>query len=230
MRKGINTLIKQHIGVFFCFIFLFGSKIYAQNSDLNAWTSINVEYQKKKFEFGLEQELRFNQKITKLRQYFSNLSVEYKVLKNLKFGVEYRFILSPKPTISEKFQRYAIFGSVKHKINILSLSGRLKYQMKEEVFYPEDEQDPNVNKLRGKLSVEIDIPKWNLDPKFSGEIFRAFEEDVNPSWDKYRLSIGTKYKINKHNSFSFAYLIDGDLQTVHPFYDHIIALNYIFKL
>ncbi|MBL0072094.1 MAG: DUF2490 domain-containing protein [Bacteroidetes bacterium] len=65
----------------------------AQVNDAGLWTSINLEKKiTKKIAVDLSQEFRFNENISELGSFFTEISAQYKLHKNLSIGAGYRFI------------------------------------------------------------------------------------------------------------------------------------------
>jgi hypothetical protein len=88
MRKIRDLLILY-------FFILISSITFSQENDKNLalWNSIGVKYSPiKKLKIGLEQHLRLKENASVTDEYFTELSLEYKLLKDLEIGVGVRFI------------------------------------------------------------------------------------------------------------------------------------------
>ncbi|WP_166461178.1 DUF2490 domain-containing protein [Flavicella sediminum] len=217
-------------------VFSFGISS-AQSSDdqqdLESWTSIALKYKiNKKWEVELQEQFRLKENISVTDQYFTQLDGSYKVTKNLSLGAGLRYINSNdnKGNIQgyEQHFRYHFDVSFKHKINDFTLKHRLRYQNKNELGVSEAEGDYAKKNLRFKSSVNYNFNNWKLDPKFSAEIFNRSEEGEENGFNKYRLTLGTSYKLKSAGEIGLYYRMEKELNESLPKTTNIIGLNYTY--
>ncbi|WP_405607496.1 DUF2490 domain-containing protein [Polaribacter sp. Asnod1-A03] len=218
-------------------IALFSNLNYGQNGDTDweSWGTIGVEYNLKKWEFNLEQQYRLKENFSETDSYFTQFGVEYEMFKNFKLGAAARFI-SFNDNVGaiqgyEDHFRFQFDGSYKHKIKNLELGYRLRYQNKNELGISTDDGDNPKHTFRFKTSLEYDFKNWKLDPKVSAEIFNRYEEDgdVN-TYNKYRFTIGTDYKVKKIGKFGLFYRYEKEMNVDLPEVTNIIGLKYIYTI
>ena len=203
--------------------------------DLESWTSISLKYKlNKKWSFELEEQLRLDENISEIGEYFTQLNAEYSISKNFDIGGGLRYIRENdnKGNIQgyENHFRFNLDASYKHKINNFSIKYRLRYQNKNELGVSTDDGDYANQNMRFKTSVGYDIKNWKLDPKFSAEIFNHFEEGEDNGFSKYRLTLGTDYKIKHFGKIGLFYRMEKELNVELPETTNIIGLKYTYTL
>jgi hypothetical protein len=213
---------------------LFTSKNYAQtDSDWASWNTIGVEYKlNKKWSFALEEQVRLKENISVVDNYFTQLSADYKLFKGFKLGAGVRYIRDNDNQGNiqgyENHFRFQIDAMYKHEINDFKIGYRLRYQNKNELGVSYDEGDYANQNIRFKTSLEYNIKNWKLDPKFSAEIFNRFQEGKENGFNKYRLTLGTDYKMKNFGKLGVFYRFEKELNVDFPETKNIIGLNYTY--
>jgi hypothetical protein len=215
---------------------LFTSKNYAQtDSDWASWNTIGVEYKlNKKWSFGLEEQLRLKENISVVDNYFTQLSADYKLFKGFKLGAGVRYIRDNDNQGNiqgyENHFRFQIDAMYKHEINDFKIGYRLRYQNKNELGVSSDEGDYANQNIRFKTSLEYNIKHWKLDPKFSAEIFNKFQEGEENGANKFRLTLGTDYKIENFGKIGVFYRYQKELNVDFPEETNVVGLKYIYTI
>lgn len=229
-------MIKLKLNRFFIsLLFLYSYSLYGQDeydtvvvSDLETWHNVQFEYRfNKKFKIGISEHIRLEENSLKLDRFFTELELKYKILKGLEVNGAYRFITEQKKSGLSNGQRWNIDGIYSYKFNRLKLSSRIRYQSKIE--FPKDENDKE-NKLRLKLKLDYNFKSWKLDPYLSNELFRSTNNEISNKWETYRLTIGTKYKINKHHYIGAFYGFETELNETYPKTTYLFGLGYKYTL
>lgn len=208
---------------------------YSQNSDLANWTTIGLEYKlNKKWSFGIEEQLRIKEDISTIDEYFTQLNAEYSISKKFTLGAGLRYIKENDTDGNiqgyENHFRFNVDASYKHKINDFTLKYRLRYQNKNELGVSNSDGDYANQHLRFKTAIEYNFKNWKLDPKFSAEIFNHFEEGEKNGFDKYRLTLGTDYKLKNAGTINLFYSIEKELNESIPKTTNIIGLKYTYTI
>ena len=215
---------------------LFTSTCFAQtNKDFETWSSLGIDFKPtKKWNFGLEEQLRLKNNSSEVDQYFTQLNIEYEAFDNVEFGGGLRYVRENDNQGNiqgyENHFRFHLDASYKHKINKFSLKYRLRYQNKNELGVSTSDGDYPNQHIRFKSSIGYNIKGWKLDPKFSAEIYNHFEEGKENGFDKYRLTLGTEYKIKKTGKLGLYYRMEKELNVTHPETINIIELKYKYTL
>ncbi len=197
--------------------------------DLESWNSINLEYKlNKKWSFDLEAQLRLKENASEVSEYFGEFNTTYSISKNFKLGTGFRYIRENDNVGNvqgyENHFRYHLDALYKHKINDFSIKYRLRYQNKNELGVDDYENQH----FRFKTAIKYNFKNWKLDPEISGELYNHFEKDEKNGFDKYRLTLGTDYKIKNMGSIGLFYRIEKELNVSIPETTNIIGLKYSY--
>lgn len=235
MKSKINSPIYSIVLIMVFVTITNGFSQSEDVKDLESWTSIGLKYElNKKWSFKLEEQLRLDENISEISEYFTQLHAEYSISKNFDIGGALRYIRENdnKGNVQgyENHFRFHLDASYKHKLNDFSIKYRLRYQNKNELGVSTDDGDYAKQNMRFKTSVGYDIKKWKLDPEFSAEIFNHFEEGEDNSFSKYRLTLGTDYKIKNFGKITLFYRIEKELNVDIPEITNIIGLKYTYTL
>jgi len=231
----LDDHLKQVFKMFLSLV-LVTSISYSQTentNDFEGWTTIGLEYKlNKNWSFELEEQLRLKENISEIDEYFTEIGVEYSISKKIKIGGGLRYIKENdnKGKIQgyEDHFRFQVDVSYKHKINAFSLKYRIRYQNKNELGIGNTEGDYANQHIRFKTSMGYNIENWNLKPKFSAEIYNHFEKGEKNGYDKYRLTLGTEYKLKKLGKFTLFYRKEKELNERIPKTKNIIGLKYVY--
>lgn len=231
--------IKIPLGIKIVFLsIVFINNSYTQtddddSSDFATWSSIVIEYKlNKKWIFSLGEQLRLKNNSSEIDEYFSQFETGYKILKNVKLGVGARFIRfnDNRGNLQgyENHFRFHLNATYNHKLNDFSFEYRLRYQNKNEMGITVSEGDYAKQNIRFKTGIQYNIKKWPLDPKFSAEVYNRFEEDDENRFSKYRLTLGTVYKIKNFGRIKVFYRIEKELNVDEPETTNILGFNYTY--
>ena len=113
----------------------------AQYNDAGLWTSITAEKKiSQSFSASFNETFRFNENITELGNYFSEVGLDRKIVKGLSMGLSYRFI--NKRELDDSYSprhRYFFDVSCRKKIADFAISCRTRIQSQvDNYFLPSD--------------------------------------------------------------------------------------------
>jgi len=201
----------------------------AQDDDLLLWSSLKLGYEPNdKWDLSLEGHYRLKDNMSALDSYFGELSVFRTLVKGLKMGVGVRYILENDnqglQQGTENHFRYNFDLTYQHKINRMALKYRLRYQNKNEFGEPAGREA-----FRIKAGFRYNLRNWKLDPKFSAELLNRFG-DRGQTGNRYRLGIGTEYKLKNAGAIAVFYRIQNDINGEFSSPNHIIGLSYGYTI
>lgn len=228
------TLKKKTLLFSIVLIAIFSINSNAQgDTDWSSWNTIEIGYKlNNKWSFSLEEQLRLKENISEIDEYFTQLNTQYKLSKKFRLGLGLRYIRENdnKGNIQgyENYFRFHVDAIYKHEINDFKLGYRLRYQNKNELGVSYDEGDFVNQNIRFKTSLEYDIKKWKLDPKFSAEIFNRFQEGNENGFNKYRLTLGTDYSLKNFGEIGVYYRFEKELNVDFPDITNIVGLKYSY--
>lgn len=222
-------------------VFGLGPKGYAQEGsyvevrDFEVWSAAELKYKwNKKWAFGLEEQLRFKNNASEVDQYFTQLSLKYIGFDHLEFGGALRFIRDNDNVGAvqgyENHLRFHVDLGYKYKLSKFSIKHRLRYQNRNELGISEEDGDYAKQNFRFKTSLKYNIKDWKFDPEIAGEIFYHKEFGEVSAFNKYRLTLGTDYKIKKFGEIGAFYRMEHELNVSFPKTTHIIGLSYVYTL
>jgi hypothetical protein len=230
----------KKLQILFCFL-LISSLLFSQEEPSNfaLWNSVGVKYSPiKNLKLSVEQHLRLKEKASVTDEYFTEISLDYEIVKDLEIGGGVRFIKENdnvgKKQGYEKHFRYNFDVNFKHDIKRVVVSYRFRYQNKKELdLVNADESLPKEN-VRFKTSIEYRIRKWPLDPKLSIEGFSDLL-DIRQVRDlglnKYRLTFGTDYSLKKFGKLGVSYRIQENINAnMSNNKTEILGLSYSYSI
>jgi len=198
------------------------------DKDLETWSGVEFVYDiNSKFSLSFDEQLRLKENSSTIDEYFTELSGKYDIWRGFSLGAGLRFIRSNdsngKIQGYENHLRYQIDVSFKHKIERLDIKYRFRYQNKSEL----GSENPNKAQTRLKLNLDYNFNHWKFDPEISGEIFSPAE---GYKLEKYRITIGTSFKLGKSGKLNAFYGFEGSNNSEALKQTNIIGLSYKYKL
>ncbi len=205
---------------------------FGQVNDAGLWMSINLEKKfSQKWSLHFSEELRMYENITEAGSFFSEISGEYNLNKNIAFSVGYRF--TNKRNVDDSYsKRHRVLFNVnlKEKFGKIRTNFRLRYQTQYADVQSSETGVVPDSYLRPKLTL-----KYDLDSKFVpfifGEMFFQTNRPDGMLFDNYRVSAGCEYEFSKKSTLELGYLVNREVQVANPWTLYVISIgwNYIFK-
>lgn len=216
-------------------LLLFTITLFSQseNRDLEAWSSIGIVYKaNKKWSFELEEQLRLKENVSIIDGYFTEVTTTYQPNKKIGLSLGARYIKNNDTQGNiqgyENHFRFHMDAFYKHKLKDFSLKYRLRYQNKNELGVSTADGDYPKQNIRFKTSFGYNIKNWKLDPEFSTEIFHLFEKNNTNGFNKYRINLGTSYKVKKIGKFGLYYQLEKEIMGNSPMSTDIIRFKYVY--
>jgi len=222
-----------------CALLIMCASLPAQTGDDQAssigesWIGAGVNYKpNKSLTLGLEEQLRLKSKNKLYKSSFTELHAAYKLWNGLKAGIGYRYINSyddrGKKQGSETHHRMHYRLSYKMGVHDdIDLGLRLQYQNRRE---QNAEDLPSQSRWRVRTDMDYNISNWKLDPRIAFEYLSDIPNEDDDGKDKYRISIGSSYKINGSMKLDFRYMFEDELSTAAPERAHVLRLNYTYTI
>jgi long-subunit fatty acid transport protein len=195
-------------------------------NDAKLWTAITLNKKVNDFEFSFSQELRRNENFSHTDKAFFELGGEYNLqnLDGLSINAGYRFSReNDYETSNYDLNQRVDFGlNYKHKFDKIQIDFKTKIQV-EKAPANENNSTYSRNKITAKYKLNSD-----LDPFISYEFYYQFNDEhiIN----RTRISLGTRYEINKHNSLKVFYLFENKFNVKNLQHNHIWGIGYSHDL
>jgi hypothetical protein len=193
--------------------------------DAGLWTSITADYNfSMELSAQLNQEFRFNENISELGSYFTEVGVMYKFLdRKLRTSFNYRFANKRRLDDSySKRHRYNIDIAYREKAGPLALTFRTRFQSQYRNVLSSDDGRIPTNYWRNRIGLKMDLDK-KYRPYFGAELFTDIAERVN---DNIRFTFGVDYELNKIHNLSFFWMHQREFNVRRPVYDYVFGIGY----
>jgi hypothetical protein len=223
----INSRLKIFLVSFFV---LYNVCAFAQNNDMQLWTNISVEKKlTKTFSLNYAEEVRFNENISEVGQFFSDLGGTYKISKTWRISVNYRFTNKRQLDDSySKRHRYYFDLSYKKKFDRIIFLFRTRFQSQcADINCSDDGKIPDYYS-RNKVTFKFDFDKKYI-PYISAEMFYQLNNPDGNVIDNMRYAGGVEYQFNKRASLDLFYLIQQEYNCVKPERDFVIGVGYNYS-
>lgn len=206
------------------------------SNDLEGWSAVELNLKAtKKLSFSVAEHLRFRNDISTVKNYFTQIKVNYEILKNLELGAGVRYITKNDDVGGQQgydpFFRYQFDAAYRHKIEKLGLFFRLRYQNKNQLGRSESEGDVAKEFIRTRFGVGYKIKPLKLTLRVFAEHFNQPNNskiEQNETRMRYTLKLNRRFK--KIGAFTVFYGIQnnsvGDVKTKKSF----LGLKYAYKI
>ncbi len=206
------------------------------SNDLEGWSAVELNLKAtKKLSFSVAEHLRFRNDISTVKNYFTQIKVNYEILKNLELGAGVRYITKNDDVGGQQgydpFFRYQFDAAYRHKIEKLGLFFRLRYQNKNQLGRSESEGDVAKEFIRTRFGVGYKIKPLKLTLRVFAEHFNQptnSKIEQNETRMRYTLKLNRRFK--KIGAFTVFYGIQnnsvGDVKTKKSF----LGLKYAYKI
>ena len=221
--------IQKNKFLLFLFIFFFALNASSQVNDAGLWTSINLEKSiSKKFSVSLSEEVRMNENISEVGSFFTDLGLNYKLNKFVRFGAYYRFANKRRvdDTYSER-HRYYFDVTLRGKYRFFTLSFRSRFQSQYTDIYTSPDGKTAENYSRNKLALKYELNK-KVSFYTSYEIYSPLRSYDKVFKDNTRYNFGMEYSFNKMHSIDLSYMIQQESNVKKPWTDYVVCLGYNF--
>lgn len=206
--------------------------VWAEN-----WLSAKINFRiNNKWDFSFKEQLRLTPIYDIYERNYSEFQIEKFSKRNFNWGISYRHVIRNNGMESSmrQYNRNTCFFTQKWSMgneNRLSYKYRVQYQRQRERL-------PNTNKhvselrkyWRIKTDLSYNIKNWKLDPKIGIEFFFRGSNHPTDQYNKYRITIGTKKKLNKNQSITIKYMFEKQRKSWNPEVIHVLGIQYNYDL
>lgn len=210
--------------------------LMSQNESYGTWTSMGVEKEYKKWDFGAETELRTIYYTRLIERWSLGVNADYSLFKQLKVGVGYQFMNK----LDQKYLNY----SIRNRFN-LGATGKLKladfsFTLRERIQMTQKDDSKRIQddgtidtysvnpewSWRNRLAMAYNIPHFKVTPSFSVESFYQLNNPDGNTFDNMRYVLSFDYKINKHNNIEIYGVINSNLESDDATGKYILGVSY----
>jgi hypothetical protein len=208
---------------------------YAQDeADHGFRTEVTIEKRLgKKFAIDLEEELRFNQNISRFDLINSSLGASYQPVKPLKFALSYRF--TAKHTLNEEYSfRHRLALDVFFRYDVLDFRFIYRNRIQSELknYLSSTLGKSPAWQWRNKFTLKYSFK--DISPYLGAEFYYQIKDARNPlldrNWFRHRIFAGIDYKIKKRNELGIFILIQRGVDYDDPRDLNVLGLKYSLTL
>jgi len=203
--------------------------LHAQVKDAGLWMSVNVEKKiTPAFSAAFSQELRMNENISEVGTIFSDIGLQYKAGKHLKFAAMNRY--SKKRRLDDMYDiQWSQYFDVTYKQDLkpLTFNLRMRYQLKNAELLSSDEGASASNLLIPKLTLKYDLAR-KYEPYFFAEPYYQLNVTPDKMLDQFRFCGGVTFTFNRMHEIDLHYFIQNKYTSKQPYTDYVIGLDYSF--
>lgn len=233
MKKVQYILIL--LGVIFTQVMMAQDGEYITVRDFESWSAVSLKYKlKHNWSFGVEEQLRLKNNSSEVDAFLTELSTDLGLTDNIYGSIGFRYYRENDTQGDvqgfENHMRLHFDLKYNYEKERLNIEYRLRWQTKNELGISNEEGDYANKNLRFKVGLRYNIKKWKLDPEFSSEIFRHYETGEQTSFDKFRITLGTKYKIKGFGKIGAFYRMEKELIGSYPQSTNIVGLKYTYTI
>lgn len=207
-----------------------------QVEDAHLWTGTGLSYSvDDKLSLGYETQTRFYKNVSTLRVYLNQFGASYKVTKDFKVGLDYRFSRKKKDYYFVSENRLMLNASYGYKIKPLNtkLTVRARYQNSfDRLSTINSTITPNIsNVFRVKFTVKYKNPDFKRVQPFVGyEFFKSLDpEPIDFTANRYRIIGGINLDLPSKHELKLYYIYQVSNGNA-PELDHIFSVQYSYNL
>ena len=232
MKISINIFFR----LFLVLLFSTVQNSFSQNlSDTEGWSSIEVGLNiSKKLSFSVSEHLRYRNKISTMSNYFTQLEASYELFKDFNLGGGVRFIRENDDVGNiqglETHFRYQFEINYKHDLKMLTFFYRLRYQHKNELGLPSEEDNIPNEYLRFRMGLGYKLIDPSLGLRLKGELFNQIQkENLENGFNRYRITFETYKKFKNFGKVSLFYGFQKNFNRIELKQKSILGIKYKYS-
>jgi hypothetical protein len=198
------------------------------SAEAQLWSEAGLRYRPgKAWALGAQQQLRFDQDLSRLGNIISDLTLAWRPKKWLRLGIGYRYEWeSSKKDERRTAQRGLLQAQLKKRLAIASFSYRLRLQQTAKERQSGIQTTPA---LRHRLSVSY-APKTLVTPSLAAELYTRFVGAAPTIWHKLRLTAAAGHALDKTNEIEVFLRLQIPLADPADPVEQILGLAYRYTI
>lgn len=232
MRKWSKS-----IGFILLLGFTLSASLKAQNGRLNdfeVWAKLAAETDlSEKFKIGMEEQIRFDQNSSEVKNFFTELALNYALSDNFALLGRARYFTRNDNRGGDQgmknYFRYQLGFRLKHESGQFRFNHRLLYQRRDRLNLSQDEGDIIIKYARYRLKTEYKIKNWKYDPIITAEYFMAFDDTIEELPDAIRVGLGTERNYDGFGTLGLFFRYEWTTIFIYPQGNYILALAYTYQ-
>lgn len=204
------------------------------SQDFGIWTTINLEKKlSERFSIIITEEFRLRENVSRINLFYSELGVEFRPAKILKFALSYRNTQKNQIDGTYRYRHRFMFDiTLKKKFGNFAVSYRNRLQREQRDVYNSENGQLVEWYSRSKFTVKYDLDK-PLKPyvaaEFRYQIRNARMVESDNTWHRARFIGGLDYKLNDKSTFGLYYLVQNEFNVKTPQSIYIVGLEFSYS-
>jgi hypothetical protein len=234
MKRPITRL--YGLGLIVLILFITMSSHAQDTEDLEGWGAVELNLKAtEKLSFSVSEHLRYRNDITTLRNYFTQVKVNYELFKNFELGGGVRYITDNDDVGNkqghEYLFRYQFDAVFNQKIDRVMVSFRFRYQNKNQLGLSESEGDIPTEYTRYRMGLSYKVKPLKLNVKLFGEVFNEPQSpEENKGFNRHRYTLKLSRKFKDFGAFGIFYALQDDYSTPIKKSKSIVGLKYSYNI
>jgi hypothetical protein len=234
MKRPITRL--YGLGLIVLILFITMSSHAQDAEDLEGWGAVELNLKAtEKLSFSVSEHLRYRNDITTLRNYFTQVKVNYELFKNFELGGGVRYITDNDDVGNkqghEYLFRYQFDAVFNQKIDRVMVSFRFRYQNKNQLGLSESEGDIPTEYTRYRMGLSYKVKPLKLNVKLFGEVFNEPQSpEENKGFNRHRYTLKLSRKFKDFGAFGIFYALQDDYSTPIKKSKSIVGFKYSYNI
>jgi hypothetical protein len=224
----------RFISIIFIICFMQIKSFSQSAKDFGVWTKAGLEYKlNDKLNLSFSEGLRMRENTTRLNSLYSELGLEYKIVKGIKTSLSYRSMQRlEKENYFSYRHRFAWDVNCKYTNGRFTLGYRHRLQTGVRKYYTSKLGKIPAWNYRHRFQVKYEYNK-RIEPFISAEVnfqlYDARQMMFNNAANRLRYQLGTDIKLNAKSSISIYYMIQDEFNTEKETDQYILGIEYSYK-
>ena len=234
MKRPITKL--YGLGLIALILFIIMPSHAQDTEDLEGWGAVELNLKAtEKLSFSVSEHLRYRNDITTLRNYFTQVKVNYELFKNFELGGGVRYITDNDDVGNkqghEYLFRYQFDAVFNQKIDRVMVSFRLRYQNKNQLGLSASDGDIPTEYTRYRMGLSYKVKPLKLNVKLFGEVFNeAQSPEENKGFNRHRYTLKLSRKFKAFGTFGIFYALQDDYSTPIKKSKSIVGFKYSYNI
>ncbi len=203
----------------------------AQKRDYGLWTGADISQKlNKRISLNLAGELKFKDTLTKVDEFLTEFGLGVKINSHFDLFGGYRLGRSAEEDAFYTNHRFTVGAKTDWDISRLKVVYNMRYEFEFAEVYTNGYNLEESKRVRGRVSVEYNLPNSKLTPFFSAELFYDMSPNKEREFNRIRYRLGSDFAINKRNKLEVFAQYQKNMNAKTDKSSIVLGLFYSFEM
>ncbi|SDC30820.1 DUF2490 domain-containing protein [Williamwhitmania taraxaci] len=203
----------------------------AQKRDYGLWTGADISQKlNKRISLNLAGELKFKDTLTKVDEFLTEFGLGVKINSHFDLFGGYRLGRSAEEDAFYTNHRFTVGAKTDWDISRLKVVYNMRYEFEFAEVYTNGYNLEESKRVRGRVSVEYNLPNSKLTPFFSAELFYDMSPNKEREFNRIRYRLGSDFAINKRNKLEVFAQYQKNMNAKTDKSSMVLGLFYSFEM